>query len=326
MVVLERSGGWVATAAIALAIATRAAPALAAPDDADVALARDLAVAGIIQADAGDCAGAVVKLERAAKLHPAPTILGRLGECHVQLGHVVLGTEILQRVVREDLAADASPAFAKAKERARKVLDEALPKVARITVHVAAPPGVRASVTIDGQPMSDAALDVARPIDPGKHQLVASAAGQHPASAEISVGAGQTTEATLTLTADAAQPATPPPLAPRAARADIVTPPPASADRPTWQVALPWTATGALAVGAGVLGAVALSASRDLDRQLKTFPITQPQLTATEHRAAGFAAAADVVTGTAVAMGAISLYLTVTRRRAAAPKSTAGAF
>ena len=123
---------------------SRRGPAAAEPTEADVALARELAVAGITLADNGDCAGAVVKLERAAKLHPAPTILGRLGECHVQLGHVLLGTEILQRVVREDLAADASPAFVKAKERARKVLDEALPKVARLKVHVSAPPGVSA--------------------------------------------------------------------------------------------------------------------------------------------------------------------------------------
>ncbi len=319
-----RSTRWLA-AAVALAASTLATSARA-DSDSDVALARELAVAGIIQADNGDCAGAVAKLERAAKLHPAPTILGRLGECHVLLGHVVVGSEILQRLLREELATDASPAFVKAKERARKVLDEALPKIARIKVHVSAPPGVKPTVTVDGQPFSDAALDVPRPVDPGKHELVASAAGQHQATATITVGPGESTDATLTLTPDGSKPP-PAPLAPTPARVDVVTPvAPAGSDRPAWQIGLPWATTGALAVGAGVLGTVALSASRDLDRQLKTFPITQPELTATEHRAASFAAAADIATGAAVVMAGVSIYLTVTRHRGGAVPRTAVVF
>ena len=112
---------------------TLAGPAFAqqAPRAEDVAAARALAVEGIKLADAGDCRAAVEKLERAEALRHAPTILGRLGECQVALGKIVLGTENLQRVVREQLAADAPAAFRDAQARAQKVLDTALPRIGK---------------------------------------------------------------------------------------------------------------------------------------------------------------------------------------------------
>jgi hypothetical protein len=62
------------------------------PSAADVAGARLLAVEGIKLANAGNCRYAVEKLSRAQSLHPAPTILGRLGECQVAIGKLVEGT------------------------------------------------------------------------------------------------------------------------------------------------------------------------------------------------------------------------------------------
>src|SRR5688500_11413705 len=76
------------------------APALhaqEAPRAENVAAARALGVQGIQLADAGQCDKAIEKLSRAEALYHAPTILGRLGECQVQVGQVVLGTENLNR-------------------------------------------------------------------------------------------------------------------------------------------------------------------------------------------------------------------------------------
>ena len=53
---------------------------------------------------------AIEKLKRAEALHHAPTILGRLGECQVNVGEVVEGTENLNLVVREPLAETAPKA------------------------------------------------------------------------------------------------------------------------------------------------------------------------------------------------------------------------
>src|SRR5690606_34477298 len=100
------------------------------------AAARSLGVEGIKAANAGDCETAVDKLSRAEALYHAPTILGRLGECQVALGKLVEGTENLNKVVREQLPDDAPAAFFKARERAQKVLDQALPKIAKLKINV----------------------------------------------------------------------------------------------------------------------------------------------------------------------------------------------
>src|SRR6478609_3076316 len=106
------------------------------PQAENIAAARSLGMQGIKMADAGDCQGAIEKLSRAEALYHAPSILGRLGECQVQVGQIVVGTENLNRVVREQLAATAPKAFKDAQERAKGVLSTALPKIAHLTVKV----------------------------------------------------------------------------------------------------------------------------------------------------------------------------------------------
>src|SRR4029078_8570956 len=106
------------------------------PQAENVAAARSPGPQGIKLADSGDCKGDIEKLSRAESLYHAPSILARLGECQVQVGQIVLGTENLNRVVREQLASNAPKAFRDAQERAKGVLNNALPKIARLTVRV----------------------------------------------------------------------------------------------------------------------------------------------------------------------------------------------
>jgi hypothetical protein len=177
----------------------------------DVAAARALAVEGIKLADAGDCRAALEKLERAEALRHAPTILGRLGECQVALGRIVLGTENLQRVVREQLAADAPPAFRDAQVRAQKVLDTALPRIGKLKI-VVEPPGVQAQVKVNGEQVPPAVLGVERPTDPGNHQVEAAAPGYLPASAAVRLADGASESVTLRLQPDPNAAAAPPPM------------------------------------------------------------------------------------------------------------------
>ena len=178
------------------------------------AAARTLGVEGIKLANAGDCEAAVDRLTRAEALYHAPTILGRLGECQVLLGKLVEGTENLNRVVREQLPDDAPAAFFKARDRAQKVLDQALPKIAKLKIHIQ-PNVAGLEVRIGDKPVPLALLGADRPTDPGKHLIVAQAAGYLPASAEVTLPEGGQQNVSLTLVADpeAAEPA-PPPVAP----------------------------------------------------------------------------------------------------------------
>src|SRR6476661_5989116 len=101
--------------ALLLAV-TVAAPAHADSSAENKSAARSLGIEGIQYARQGDCVKAIPLLERAETLFHAPTILGTLGECQVQVGHLVEGTENLNRVAREALTADAPAAFLQAQE------------------------------------------------------------------------------------------------------------------------------------------------------------------------------------------------------------------
>jgi len=237
---------FVAIAAITV-VASRAhaqsTPPIAPEDPSATAAARGLGIEGVRLAEAGNCQDAIVKLERAERLHHAPTTLGRLGECHIALGKLVLGSEQLQRVVREPLAASAPHAFVAAKVRAKRVLDEVLPRIAKLHLHVVVSPSpqsadspdvkadVKPTVTLDGAVLSPEWLDIDRPIDPGTYTVAASAEGYVPVTNSVALIDGERSEITLTLTTPAPPPETPPiePPAPAIAEDSAVRAPAASA-------------------------------------------------------------------------------------------------
>src|ERR1041384_3416600 len=110
-------------------------------DDAsatETAAARSLAVEGLKLAQANNCAEAVPKLERAEKLYHSTFVAIRLGECYVAVGKLVEGTELLRKSLREPQPTEPTPALAKALERAQKIVDSTKPRIAGLTVKVAA--------------------------------------------------------------------------------------------------------------------------------------------------------------------------------------------
>src|SRR3954464_1252705 len=117
-------------------LATLSASSRADDSAENTAAARTLGIEGVQLADAGKCPEAIEKLTRAEALHHAPTILGRLGECQVNVGSVVEGTENLNRVVREELPPSAPKVFRDAQDRAQKVLAQALPKIAHLVIRI----------------------------------------------------------------------------------------------------------------------------------------------------------------------------------------------
>jgi hypothetical protein len=235
----------------------------------NVAAARTLGIQGVQLADAGKCDQAVEKLSRAEALYHAPTILGRLGECQVALGQIVLGTENLNRVVREPLAANAPQAFRAAQERAKKALDAALPRIAYLTVTVE-PRDVKAEVKVGGVPVSNALIGVERPTDPGTHEVVATAPGYLEAKSSVTLTEAGHQSVTLTLLPD--------PNAPKVQPADTIPPggtltpppgatPPAPAEpKSSNTLAYVLLGVGGVGIVAGsVTGIMAIGAKGDLD-------------------------------------------------------------
>jgi hypothetical protein len=227
----------------------------------NVAAARSLGIQGVQLADAGKCPEAIEKLERAESLYHAPTILGRLGECRVNVGQVVQGTEDLNRVVREVLAPNAPRAFRDAQDRAQKVLTASTPKIAHLTVKVD-PPDAKPSVTVGGRAIPAALIGIERPTDPGSFDVVASAPGYLNAQTTVTLTEGGQQEVTLKLEKDPNAVVTPVGAAP-GAQPGLPGAPPAM---PPGQAALPATPSGgktfayvALGVGAAGIGVGAVT-------------------------------------------------------------------
>jgi hypothetical protein len=188
-------------AALAASIGMAAGTARA-DEAADTAAARALGGDGVTLADAGDCQQATEKLRRAEELHHAPTTAGRLGECEIGTGHIVAGTERLQRLLREPLAANAPAPFVDALARARRVLERAFPRIATMRVSVKVPAGTKAQVIVDGERMPEALIDNDRPADPGHHTILATAKGFFAKTEEINLTEGEKTNVTVELTLD----------------------------------------------------------------------------------------------------------------------------
>jgi hypothetical protein len=176
---------------------------------AETATARSLAVEGLKLAQANNCADAVPKLERAEKLYHSTVVASRLGECYVNVGRLVEGTEILRKVLREPQPADATPALTKALDRAQHALDGAKPRIAGLTVKVAPVPDMR--VKIDGNAVPSALVDTEVPTDPGEHSIEVTAPGFLRSATRVGVGEGEKKSVTLTLSRDpnAAAPSAP---------------------------------------------------------------------------------------------------------------------
>jgi hypothetical protein len=232
------------------------------PNAADVSAARALGQEGVKLADAGSCPEAIDKLARAEKMFHAPTTLARLGECQVLTGKLVEGTENLNRVVRETLPATAPPAFVQAQDRAKKVLADAKPKIAKLKIAVAAPPDAQLVVKVDGERVPVANLNTNRPMDPGAHVVEASAPGFKLASAKVKLAEGGVDSVALTLEID--------PDAPKAAPVGVpaTAGPVAPAAEAGRSRAPAYVALGLGAVGLGVgtvFGILAIGKKNDLD-------------------------------------------------------------
>ena len=236
------------------------------PQAENVAAARSLGLQGIKLADAGDCRGAIEKLSRAESLYHAPSILGRLGECQVNVGQVVAGTENLNRVVREELAPNAPKAFRDAQARAKSVLNTALPKIARLTVRVE-PTDAKPQVTVAGAPIPAALLGVERPTDPGTHEVVVSAPGYLEQKTSVTLTEGGTQELALTLQKDPAAAVVAPPPDASPALVPVATSAPAADTGGKKDHTLAYVALGVGGAGlivGGVTGLLAIGKKGDL--------------------------------------------------------------
>jgi hypothetical protein len=294
---------------LALATCVLVSRSAAADDAKDTAAARAFGQEGVMLADQGKCAPAIEKLERAEKLHHAPTTAGRLGECEIQTGKVIAGTERLQRLLREGLPPSPPKSFVAAMDRAQKVLDAALPRIATLRISVKAPVGTKPTVTVDDEVISSALVGADIPADPGPHKIVASAKGLVSDTKQVTLKDGETNGITLTLIVDTTYKPEPAPVATPAPAPTVPkeTPP----ERKT--NVLPFVAFGVGAVGLGVgavTGLLVGSKRSDLDASCRPdggCPTSQDSTLSSAKTLATISTIGFVVGGAGIATGVVLL-------------------
>lgn len=174
-----------------------------AQSDEDRANARALADQGVQAFSEGRWQDTVDLFDRAESLIDAPTHLLYSARAHAKLRHYIKARELYLRITRQQLAADAPKAFVKAQASAAQELKDVEPHIGQLTITVRGPDPKLAQVTLDGSAVHSALIGVARPIDPGEHQVHAQAPGYGPQTKTITVDDGGKVSVTLELAAGA---------------------------------------------------------------------------------------------------------------------------
>jgi hypothetical protein len=292
--------------------------ALAQESAGDVAAARELGQQGMKLADTGNCADAVDKLGRSEKMYHAPSVLAKLGECQIQLGKIVEGTENLNRVVRENLGPNAPAAFVTAQEHAKEVLAEAKPRISRLKIAIAAPSSAEFVVTMDGLVVPAANLNVDRPADPGMHTIEAFGPTYKKTSAKVTLEPGKSDSVALALeldpvAVDAAAKAEREKVAKEKGRsessADI--PKTEGAQRSSAPAVISFIAAGALGAGAVGTGLLALSSASDLKALTYASAALggdRSGVDSARSKTKTFAVVTDVLAGAAILSAGVGVY------------------
>jgi hypothetical protein len=194
--------------------------------EADKATARTLAQQGVKLKNEGHHAEALERLQRAQQIFDAPTHLLLIAQCQVAIGKWVEGAETYRLLSRAAVGPRSPEAFRKAKEQGTQELAALEQRIPAVRIGVEPENVASLALAIDGEPVPAAVVGVDRVINPGDHEVVASAPGYARTAVKVRVSPGQrvpvrlrleraaSTSAGVPLPAPAPAPAAVPPVAP----------------------------------------------------------------------------------------------------------------
>lgn len=264
----------------------------AAGEDAAVRFRR-----GLQLFDEGDYTLALVEFERAYQLAPNYKALYNIALVNVQLGRYADAMRTFEQYLKD--GGDAVPADRKG--QVANTLNELKLRTATVEITVNVP---ASEVTLDGKPLETARLHGPLLIDAGEHTLRATAQGFQPAFRTVTLAGADKVAVHLQLVA-----------IPHAVEA--------AQERGRTLFWPGFVATGALAVGAIVSGAIMLDARSRLTTLQNTPGSSSTQRSSTAKEVNTAALVADILTGTAVVMGGVSIGLSL--RVDHSPKPASGA-
>lgn len=231
---------------LALAALTTGVSARADGGVQDKALAETLFDQAVALLKQGSVAEACPKLAESQRLDPAPGTLLYLGDCYERVGKLSTAWATFREASALARAAGQPTREELAKKRAA-MLEKDLPFVL-VSVGVRTP---SLEVRLDDSAVREALWESEVPVDPGTHELVASAPGRVTWTAKLTVSKGEHARVVIPELASASSPEPAPPVAPPTQPPpDHVAAPPAP--RASWQRPAALAAGGLGIVGLGV--------------------------------------------------------------------------
>jgi hypothetical protein len=244
-----------------LVLGTTLAPSISAAQEQNTeAAATALFDEGLKLMQAKKYADACPKLAESERLAPSGGTLLNLADCYEHTGQTASAW-----VAWKDAAARADAAGKTDAEKRALARAAALePNLAKLTISVDAAsdvPGLE--VKRDGVPVGHASFGVAFPVDPGPHEIDATAPNKNPFSASVTVAPKQTNAIVTVTLVDAPQAAAPPAPTPAPAPAPAA-PPPDQPPPSSWSaqktIALVVGGVGVAGVAVGaIFGVMAMS-------------------------------------------------------------------
>lgn len=212
--------------------------------------------------EAGDLAQACPLFHESFAATPSVGALLNIARCHEREGALATAFEDYRRALQLSRETRDEARRAAIGEAARRAMEALEPRLPRLRISVPSPPAGLV-LTRDGVAVEDTSLDQGIPLDPGLHQVTASAPGHRALTRSILLEEGKTTPVIIALVpepvvAEPRQALDRPALTPAPApRKTVPTPPPARTQLPAWA----WVAGGA---GVALAGAGAFFLADDL--------------------------------------------------------------
>ncbi|MCC6216602.1 MAG: hypothetical protein IT376_17205 [Polyangiaceae bacterium] len=192
----------------ALLLASLWSATVFAQTDEERAGARAAATEGLEAFQAGKWAEASELFTRAEALVHAPTHLLFLARALEKQSKLVKARETYQKLVRETLPAGAPAAFHKAQASAAEELAALEPRIPGLRIKITGadkPAGLK--VVLDGKAINPNLVGVSLPVDPGEHEVAATANGYASKVIKVSVKESQKETVEVALEAGAPPPA-----------------------------------------------------------------------------------------------------------------------
>lgn len=271
-----------------------------------------------------DFQAALIEFRRAYELAPNYAVLYNIGQVYFQLLDYPNALASLERYVSE-----GGKAIPKSRrEEVEKDIDKLKSRVATLDL---TSPIADVDVLVDDVSIGRTPLPKPAVVSAGRHKITATKQGYQPFSKVIEIAGLDTLKLSLDLVEQKDTTViTPPPdtsgtvvAPPPSASVGPITTPPIKVEQPSvpWGA---WVLTGGLAVGAGIAGGLALSASSELVAA-RGKPATKDDLANMASDVSTKALVSDILMGAAAVSGVVSIVLTVRAMGGGSASSDSGA-